>query len=183
MNRRRFMGSSLVLLGAAVHVGEAQDVDQQVLVKGELQSGYNMGVDDSAQGRQWLSTDGDHLKLSYPAGLKWGVVYITWDSPQADLKDRQFIDMSKYKSLIVEMRGGLGGETVYIGVKTNEQRDDGSETKIKTPLIAEWKEYAFPLSGFRRASPARLYVVTEVVFSGKDAQTVLLRNVRYSHAD
>ncbi len=189
MNRRMFVRSAFLLAGSRIVFARGADNDRQVLVNGKLTSIFHMDVDDSAHGRPWLSTDDDHLKLSYPQGLDWGAMFVTWGKARAKNTPLSaywagapglFIDMSMYKSLIIEMRGVLGGEAVDIGIKTIEQPDDGSETKVHTPLTAEWNEYTFPLTRFKGASPAILSVVAEFVFAGAKAQTVLVRNIKYS---
>jgi hypothetical protein len=152
----------------------------EVLTNGKLSPGFDMGVDDNHHLQKWLTEDDDHLILSYPSGLAWGAVFVTRGKPQNNKEDRLIINLSDYKTLIVEMRGGLGGERVEIGIKTNEQPDDGSETKFNTRLTTDWGSYPYPLSRFKYASPSRLYVVTEFVFSGGKAQTVLARTIRYT---
>jgi hypothetical protein len=77
------------------------------------------------------------------------------------------------------MKGPTGGETLEVGLKTNQQADDGSETKLPITLTPEWQTYVFPLSRFNGAQTTQLYVVAEFVFSGSKAQTALVRKVQY----
>lgn len=76
----------------------------------------------------------------------------------------------------------MGGECVEIGIKDNTDPDDGSETKIRRCVSTDWQVFAFPLAEFSTADLDRLYVVTEFVFEGEDAerrQTVDFQNIRY----
>lgn len=181
-DRRSFLTRALVIgsIGSIECIAQDTHEGKDVLVNGKLKPTFDMGVDDNEHQRKWLSKEEDHMLLSYPAGLEWGAVFVTFGKPKA--KDRPFIDLSDYRTLIVEMRGGLGGEQVAVGIKTNDQEDDGSETKFDTKLSKDWQEYKFPLSQFSGASPSRLYVVAEFVFSDAKAQTVLVRNIRYVKA-
>jgi hypothetical protein len=172
----RWFSTIAVVAGAALSQSSRQDV----LVGAKLTAGFNMGVDSSKQERQWLVTEGDHLKMSYPSGQSWGAVFITVGKPTDP--PRPFRDLSAYNTLTVEMKGGLGGEQLEIGIKTNTQPDDGSETKAPVRLTPAWKSYQFRLDRFGGADPHKLYVVTEFVFSGPQAETVFARNISYSTA-
>ncbi len=179
-NRREFVRFAFLASVEATHLLSQEDAPavRDVLVGDSLKSPFNMGVDDNEHRHNWLSKDDGHLVLSYPPGLDWGAVFITRGQPK--VKPRPFIDLSAYKTLVIDMRGGLGGEHIEIGIKTNEQDDDGSETKLPVKLTANWKEYPFPLRSFKDASPDKLYVVTEFVFADSKAQTVLVRGVKYT---
>jgi hypothetical protein len=181
-SRRTFTRKTLpFIFGCARAFAQEQNDFKEVLTDGKLKPGFDMGVDDNEHRRNWLSRDGDHMVLTYPAGLEWGAVFVTRGKPKA--KDRPFIDLSDYKTLVIEMRGGLGGEKVEIGVKTNEQEDDGTETKFKANLTTDWEPYSFPISKFKDVSPAKLYVVAEFVFSDAKAQTILVRKIEYAKRD
>jgi hypothetical protein len=92
------------------------------------------------------------------------------------------MDFSDYKFLVVEMKGGAGGETIRVGVKTNAQQDNGAEYKVAEVLTADWQTYRYPLAKFQRADSKKLYVVAEFVFDA-GARTIYLRNVRYDKYD
>jgi hypothetical protein len=117
--------------------------------------------------------------MSYPAGQTWGAIFITIGEPRNPPRPSQ--DFAAFDTLLVEMRGESGGESLDIGLKTSDQPDNGSETKLPLSLTSEWHRYTFPLTEFRGTDLRTLYVVAEFVFSGPNAQTVYLRNVRYSN--
>ena len=174
--KRRFLIGALVTAWITL----AQDT-KEVLVGNKLTDGFDMGVDTDQKQTDWLK-DMDvenSFRLSYPAGQKWGAVFIT-AGPPVD-PPRPGLDLSMYKFLVVEMRGGVGGEKVYVGVKSNTQPDNGSEVKVEETLRdAEWRTYRYPLTRFVRVDSKRLYVVAEFVFSGPAAATVYVRSVRYT---
>src|SRR5205823_3783994 len=99
----------------------------------------------------------------------------------ADVLNGLTRDLSAYQSLVPEMSGDPG-TIVDIGIKDNTQPADGTETKIRIPLAADWQTYHIPLSRFTRADLGRLYVVTEFVFGGTQTQTFRVRNITFTSA-
>jgi hypothetical protein len=156
-----------------------QQSRKDVLVGARLNPGFDMGVNSSENRTNWLKNDPEHLMMSYPAGQSWGAVFITVGKPKQP--PRPFRDFSAYNLLTIEMKGAVGGEQLEIGIRTNTQPDDGSETKIPVKLSSDWKPYQFRLDRFEGADLAKLYVVTEFVFSGSDAATVYARNISFSN--
>ena len=155
-----------------------QQPRKDVLIGASLKPGFDMGVNSSGNNTSWLKSEGDHLKMSYPPGQSWGAVFITVGKPKQP--PRPFLDLSAYNMITIELKGAVGGEQLEIGIKTNTQADDGSETKVPVTLTADWRPYQFRLDRFDGTDPHTLYVVTEFVFSGPDATTVLARNISYS---
>jgi hypothetical protein len=78
------------------------------------------------------------------------------------------------------MKGQRGGELVEVGVKDDTDPDDGSESKSRVRLQAEWQRVEIPLSTFRTADLKRLYVVTEFVFAGSEPSTISVRRIAFS---
>jgi hypothetical protein len=163
---------------AIVGVAFGQQPRKDVLVGAKLTPGFDMGVNTSENKTSWVKNEGEHLKMSYPADQSWGAVFITVGKPKQP--PRPFRDLSSYNMMTIEMKGGVGGEQLEIGIKTNIQPDDGAETKVPVKLTSDWKPYQFRLDRFEGADPDKLYVVAEFVFSGSDPVTVLARNVSYS---
>jgi hypothetical protein len=171
---------SLLILASAGHAG-AQD-SKHVLDGTELSDGFDMGVDTDKGRHDWLEKlDKENcFRMSYPTGQRFGAVFITVGPPIDP--PRPSMDFSDYKVLVVEMKGGAGGEKVQIGVKTNAQRDNGGEYKVTETLTSDWQTYRYPLTVFQRADPKKLYVVAEFVFDAAP-RTIYVRNVRYDKYD
>ncbi len=158
--------------------------ERDLFVRGQLAGYYDVGVDSSGRRRDWLSRDDDALRLAYPAGQQWGAVFLTVGAPSDP--PRPWKDFSSFGFLSLEMKGAQGAESLAIGLKDHDDRDDGREKKLGvSSLTTEWQQFTFPLSDFASsrfslpASLERLYVAVEFVFDGPRAQTVLVRNVRY----
>ena len=146
-----------------------------VMELGRLTSGYDMGVNSSDARTGWLTRGQGELVMSYPQGQQWGAVFVTVGKPR-DV-GRPGRDFSGYKTLIVELKGEKGGETVEVGIKDNADLDDGSETKRQVRLTRDWQTVETPLSFFKTADRSSLYVVTEFVFSEEHAVTISVRRI------
>jgi len=147
---------------------------------GALTEGYDIGVNTSDEQTTWITDEDTQIKMEYPSNQSWETVFITWGTPVPP-GNRPFQNFSGYIALSVDMKGANGGETVQIGIKDNNDPDNGSETKISVQLTSNWETYEFPLSRFETADLSHLYVVTEFVFSGRNSKTVYFRNVVFSN--
>jgi hypothetical protein len=156
--------------------GPHPDRSERVILDNRgLHNLYDMGVDSSGSRRDWLHTTGEGMQMAYPSGQAWGAVFITVGAPVD--KPRPWRDFSGFTTLRVEMRGATGAETVEVGIKDALDPDDGSEVKEAVSLSDQWETYEFTLTDFSGADLQRLYVVTEFVFAGSDAQTVSFRRI------
>lgn len=141
--------------------------------------GYDIGVDDGAERRDWVTDMKGSMRMAYPGGLGWGAVFITLGRPTDPPRPGK--DLSAYQTLYVELKGENGGEFINIGIKDNTGADDGKERKIRVfNLTREWQPFTFSLSDFDTADVTQLYVMIEFVFEpDSPAQTVYFRNVKY----
>ena len=137
--------------------------DLVILSRGQLKNGYDLGIDSSEHVTAWASVIGDAIQFSYPSGQSWGVAFVTVGKP-ATIDRRQTKDFSPYDTLEIEMRGKLGGEWFFVGIKDRLDADDGSETKQQLQLTTDWKAYRFALSEFITANLSEMYIPVEIVF-------------------
>src|SRR5271163_3542419 len=86
-----------LLFGLTVNAASAQEARRDVLVVGKLAPKFDMGVNSSEGKTNWLRSEGDHLKLSYPADQSWGAVFITVGKPKQP--PRPFRDFSTFNTL------------------------------------------------------------------------------------
>jgi hypothetical protein len=160
-----------------ISLNAATNQSKAILVGTQLEGGFGMGVDSSGRLTDWVTKVRGAFRLSYPAGQSWGAVFVTVGKPKDP--PRPFENFSSYKSLIIDMKGASGGELVFVGVKTNTQPDDGNEVKMSIKLTKEWHTYHFPLEAFKGTDSSRLYVVSEFVFEGPVAQSILVRKISF----
>jgi hypothetical protein len=159
----------------------SQSGERQVLSGTRLGAGFNMGVDTSEQQRAWVKkwNDGECFQLSYPKGQSWGAMFITAGQPVPPGSRRVSFDFSAFQTLAVEMKAESNGALIDIGIKSIDQPDDGTETKVTKTLTTEWKTYEIPLNQFTGTDLKRVYVATEFVFGSSDPEIVYVRSVRY----
>jgi hypothetical protein len=174
---KRIILAQVGLTMLAVTLGLAQDT-KHILIDGELEDGFDLGLNTNKGRTDWLKNDEKLLRLTYPSEQRSGYLFITVGPPKDP--PRPFIDLSQFGFLVVEMRGGVGGEKVQIGIKTNTQKDNGGETKLDETLSSEWKTYRYALGRFLGADPAKLYVVAEFVFTGPESKTIYVKSIRYT---
>jgi exo-beta-1,3-glucanase (GH17 family) len=146
---------------------------------GGLETGFSLGIDTSSHQRDWLTAKNGVLLLAYPAHQQWGVMSITV-GPPAPLGQRSSLDLSRYQTLVVDLRAGTEGQCVSLGIKDRAQSDDGSEITAQRCLRAQWSTVVLPLNIFRNVDLAHVYVVFELVFRGLSSATVEVRNIHYS---
>lgn len=171
--------AGFVLLFLLSSAGTAVAQTRQVLAGSTLSPGFDMGVNSSSGRTNWVTNAGTYLKISYPAGQSWGEVFVTVGKPKQPPRPSQ--DFSAFRAVSVDLKGESNNEHVLIGIKTNTQPDNGSETKKMLDLTKTWETYSIPLWEFTGTDVHDLYVVTELVFSGRQSQTVYLRSVRYTN--
>lgn len=142
-------------------------------------SGFVVGLETSAHQRQWLTVNNGPLVLTYPANQQWGAMFITV-GPPAPRGHRPSLDLSAYRSLVADLRAAVDGQCVRIGIKDNNQPDNGSETTVQQCLSSQWSTITLPLNRFTGVDLTHLYIVFEVLFQGPSSATLEVRNIRYS---
>ena len=180
--RTRSSRSRPVLAMAIIAVSplSAQGIVEQEVFDGvRLAEGLDMGVNTSGERADWVGPDGEAMKMAYPPGQAWGAVFITVGVPKDP--PRPSWDLSAYETLLVDVKGDPGS-TLEIGIKDARQPDNGTEQKVIVPVYSAYRTYAIPLAKFNRVDVRNVYVVTEFVFSGSQAQSVWFRNIRYTSA-
>jgi exo-beta-1,3-glucanase (GH17 family) len=152
---------------------------RDVLVGSRLETPFNLGINTSAQQRHWLTASPGMLTMAYPAGQQWGAMFITVGKPVPP-GHRPSIDLSRYRSFSVELRAGADGQRVRLGIKDRSQPDNGGEITVEETLTNHWTTVALPLSLFANVDLRHLYIPFEVVFQGSAAETVEMRDLRFS---
>jgi len=170
------VGTTALLLCAAASGQMAADLP--ILTGAQPGKGFFIGLNTSSNRIDWLTSEGAaDLLMQYPAGQLWGSVFITVGTAVAT--NRPGVDVSAYQSLVLEMRGDAG-TTVAVGIKDAVQPDDGSETTVLLQVSGDWQTYSIPLTKFSGVNLTKVYLATEFVFSGAQAQALRVRNIKFS---
>ncbi len=175
----------LVLVGLGCSSPTATDEvisdDYSVMSNGKIvaATGFGLGVDDSQHLCNWVQQDSTSMVLHYPGDLGWGAVFITVGGDPKN-PPRPSIDISNCTRLSIEMKSAVDSEGVLIGMKDEDDPDDGTEIKKPVYLTQDWKTYEFMLSDFRTCDLTKVYVVAEFVFPcdvSNRAVTVDVKNI------
>ncbi len=143
---------------------------------GKLATGFDMGINTSGGVTNWATVKGGEICLSYPAGQKWGALFITVGKPKAT--GRTGKDFSAFKKLSLELKGSAGKETVLVGIKDAANPDNGKETRLPAVLTTAYKKFEFPLTSFKTANLKTIYVPIELAFTNKPAN-VCVKQIQY----
>lgn len=151
---------------------ECQAIDGQTLT-----TGFDMGQSAESAVVNFSPEDGA-FKLDYqPSTPSANGAVFTSFGPVSPRGSRTGVDVSAYSSLIVEMRGS---GSLMVGMKTNQQRDDGTETKVPLTLRPDFTTYTIPLTKFTGTDMSSVYFIAEFVFGGSAPVTAFVRSVKLS---
>ncbi|MDX1939154.1 MAG: DUF6090 family protein [Saprospiraceae bacterium] len=145
---------------------------------GRLNPNLSYGLVTSGGFSNWAEVEGTEFCMRYPAQQEWGILYITVGTPIPP--PRPSADFSKYKKLMIELKGEQGGERVQIAMKDKDDPDNGSEAKFPIELTKNWKTYEIDIaSHFKSAAITNLYVVASIEFGGAVPQNVCVRKIYF----
>jgi len=89
------------------------------------------------------------------------------------------IDLSKYKKLIIELKGHKGGENMDIVIKDILDPVDGSESRYNLEASNVWEKYEIDLKHFETADLNNVEVALGFVFVGKKERKIYVKNAYY----
>ena len=148
-----------------------------VLINGKLRTGFNFAASASGFYGGWRNFEEDHIALNYPDNqLDWGFPYIIVGALNGRVNQKDF---SKYKKLVIEMKGVKGGETIAIVMKDKLDLHDGSESRLQLTLTDEWKMYEFDIDQFETADKTIIQIPFGIVLEGSEGRQVQLKTVRF----
>lgn len=122
---------------------------------------------------------GDSLHLAFRGGAEWAGV---WLVAGADSTSRQAPDYSMYDTLLLELKGDIGGERIIINMEDMEDPADGSSTRYELMLNDEWQSYEIDLAEFKTADLNILSVPLGFVFL-ETPVSFSVRTARFVKAD
>ena len=123
--------------------------------------------------------NGDSLHITYPGGTQWGAL---WLAVLRTADGRPSLDFSGFDTLVLEMKGDIGGESVLVHVKDRDDPDDGTQTNVELALTDDWQVYEIALDRFETADLSTLSVVFGFAFF-REPQSFSIRNARYLKRD
>ena len=156
-----------------------EGIDQlNLLVNGKVPS--NFGFIYAQSGNEYypgIAFDDDHVVITYPENkFSWGAPFFTIEALNGRVTE---MDFSKYKNVILEMKGAKGGEEFEITMKDKYDPPDGSESRVSLTLTDAWKTYQAPIDTFKTADKSIISTPLAFVFVGEKGKTIHVRSIRF----
>lgn len=127
---------------------------------------------------QTLERRGDSLHIDYIGGVEWAGIWVV----AGTLDSAKSRDYSGFSTLVLELKGDLGGETVYVNMEDRDDPPDGTSTQIELQLTDQWKTYEIDLGDFKTADLEILTVPFGFVFA-EEPVAFSVRTAKFIKAD
>ena len=116
------------------------------------------------------------LHINYRGGVVWaGFWFFNFDDSGRNLS----LDFSKFDTLLLEMKGDVGGETLLLNLEDIDDEKDGSSTRIEIQLTNQWQTYEIKLSDFKTADLSKLTNVLGFVFVQPQPLSFSVKSAKY----
>ena len=122
---------------------------------------------------------GDSLHIDYQGGAAWAGIWLA--AGAGDLQ-QQSPDFSTYSTLLLELKGDTGGETISVNMEDRDDPADGTSTRIKLQLSDQWQTYEIDLTRFETADLRILFTPLGFVFF-EEPVAFSVRTARFVRAD
>jgi hypothetical protein len=129
---------------------------------------YSIGCNTSDSLTSWIKDEGEDWVMNFPLDQLWATVFISVT---------RSVDMSKFKSINLEMKGKLGGETLDIGINDKLGEDPSSASSIRWTLSNKWEKINLPLDFFKSVDLKNIYIPIQFVVYNTIGQTIYFRNI------
>ena len=126
--------------------------------------------------------DGIHFEdgyavLTYPENtFLWGSPYFTIEALNGRMNE---MDFSKYKNVILEMKGKNGGEQIALAMKDKYDLPDGTEARVDITLTKTWETYEVPTVQFKTADMQIIETPLGFVFLGNEGRTIHVKSIQF----
>ncbi|NKI30425.1 DUF6090 family protein [Croceivirga thetidis] len=156
-----------------------EGIDQlNLLVNGKVPSNFGfLYAQSSNEYYPGIEFKDDHVVLIYPEKkFAWGAPFFTIEALNGRVTE---MDFSKYKNVILEMKGAKGGEELEITMKDKYDPPDGSEARASLTLTNDWKTYQVPIAEFKTADMSIIQTPLAFVFVGEKGKTIHVKSIRF----
>lgn len=120
----------------------------------------------------------DFTILTYPENtFDWGSPFFTIEALNGRVSE---MDFSKYKNVILEMKGENGGEEFALMMKDKYDLPDGKESRVNIILSKTWETYEIPINQFQTADKKIIRTPLGFVFLGSEGRTIHVRSIQFN---
>jgi hypothetical protein len=150
-----------------------------LLVNGRVPLGFGLIYAQSSNGYYLgVKIEDDYKILTYPEdSFDWGSAYFNIDALNGRVTERDF---TKYKNVILEMKGDKGGEEFAVMMKDKYDLPDGKESRVNIRVTNTWETYEVPLDLFETADKKVIDTPLGFVFLGNKARTIHVRSIQFT---
>ncbi len=156
------------------------DVDiLNLLVNGKVPSGF--GLIYAQSGYEYydgVKFEDDYTVLTYPENtFYWGSPFFTIEALNGRVTE---MDFTKYKNVILEMKGEKGGEKFALNMKDKYDPHDGKESRVYITVTKTWETYEVPIDQFETADKKIIETPLSFVFDGNEGRTIHVRTIQFN---
>tara|TARA_R110002051_G_scaffold264789_1_gene324684 strand:- start:4488 stop:5768 length:1281 start_codon:yes stop_codon:yes gene_type:complete len=150
-----------------------------LLVNGKIPSDFGVVyAQSSSKFFDGITFGDDAMILTYPENtFDWGSPYFTINALNNRVTE---MDFTKYKKVILEMKGAIGGEQFALAIKDKYDLPDGTESRVDITLSNAWENYEVPLDKFATADKKIIKTPLAFVFLGGEGKTIYVRSIQFN---
>jgi len=150
-----------------------------LLVNGRVPLGFGLIFAQSSNDYYaGVKIENDYTILTYPENsFDWGSPYFTIAALNGRVTE---MDFTKYKNVILEMKGENGGEEFALMMKDKYDLPDGKESRVNIIVTKAWETYEVPLDLFETADKKIIDTPLGFVFLGSKGRTIHLRSIQFN---
>ena len=150
-----------------------------LLVNGRVPLGFGLIYAQSSNEYYiGVKIEDDYKILTYPENsFDWGSAYFNIDALNGRVTE---MDFTKYKNVILEMKGVNGGEEFDLMMKDKYDLPNGKESRVSITLTKTWKTYEVPINLFETADKKIIDTPLGFIFLGDQERTIHVRSIQFN---
>ena len=150
-----------------------------LLVNGRVPSGFEL-ISAQSNNEYYIGVkiEDDYKILTYPENsFDWGSPYFNIDALNGRVTE---MDLTKYKNVILEMKGENGGEEFALMMKDKYDLPDGKESRVNITVTKTWESYEVHIDLFETADKKIIDTPLGFVFLGSKGRTIHIRSIQFN---
>lgn len=150
-----------------------------LMVNGKVPSGFELiYAQSSNEYYDGVKFEDDYTILTYPENnFDWGSPFFTIEALNGRVTE---MDFTKYKNVILEMKGENGGEKFALMMKDKYDLPDGKESRVTITVTKTWETYEVPIDQFETADKKIIETPLGFVFLGSEGRTIHVRSIQFN---
>ena len=149
-----------------------------LMVNGRVPPNFRMiYAQSSSEYYSGIEFEKNYVELSYPENtFLWASPFFSIEALNGRVTE---MDFSKYKKIILEMKGAQGGEEFFLMMKDKFDPPDGKESRFRIKLTDTWEMYEVPTAHFKTADMSIIETPLGFVFLGDKGLKIQVRSIQF----